>query len=83
MIKKQVRRLARKNRIFAGSGRKRQRFLKAGGIISTAYSVRKPDEAIVEEVQVQVVADTSVQSEKEPDKNQDLGAPEKEMKNGV
>lgn len=64
MIKKQVRRLARKNRIFAGSGRKRQRFLKAGGIISTAYSVRKPDEAIVEEVQVQVVADTSVQSEK-------------------
>ncbi|MBU0946097.1 MAG: DEAD/DEAH box helicase [Proteobacteria bacterium] len=65
MKKKQVRRLARKNRIFAGARRKKQRFLKGNVVVSTAYSVRKPEQAAGQEVQVQApVEPPPVKSEK-------------------
>jgi ATP-dependent RNA helicase RhlB len=64
MKKKQVRRLARKNRFFTGARKKKQRCIKGNGVISTAYSVRKPDRDAVQEVQIQAPAKPNEKSEK-------------------
>lgn len=64
MKKKEVRRLTRQKRIFAGAGRKKQRFLKGSAIVSTAYSISRPEVQAEEEIRGQIPAGLPVPSKK-------------------